>query len=199
MHKPNNYDNTQAAGDFVPLELGGHIMVIKKVEETMSKTGKDMLKISLDTAPEDKQPGYYAEQFRKDIRPEKKWGCVVYQLVYDNEGNTSKGFKTFTTSVEKSNKGFEIPWGDKFAASFTGKKIGAVFGREPYINQKGEEKMSVKCFYFRSVEAIEKGVPIPPDRELRESVSQYPKGATAIGDGFMNIPDGVEDDGLPFN
>ena len=51
MHKPNNYDNTQAAGDFVPLEPGGHIMVIKKVEETTSKTGKDMLKISLDTAP----------------------------------------------------------------------------------------------------------------------------------------------------
>ena len=90
MHKPNNYDNTQAAGDFVPLELGGHIMVIKKVEETTSKTGKDMLKISLDTAPEDKQPGYYAEQFRKDIRPEKKWGCIVYQLVYDNEGNTNR-------------------------------------------------------------------------------------------------------------
>ena len=28
----------------------------------------------------------------------------------------------------------------------------------------------------------------PPDRSDR-----------AIGDGFMNIPDGVEDEGLPFN
>ena len=28
---------------------------------------------------------------------------------------------------------------------------------------------------------------------------QRPEPANAIGDGFMNIPDGVEDEGLPFN
>ena len=59
--------------------------------------------------------------------------------------------------------------------------------------------MFVKCFYFRSVEAVEKGLPIPPDRELKESATQYPKGSTPIGDGFMNIPDDVDDAGLPFN
>ena len=29
--------------------------------------------------------------------------------------------------------------------------------------------------------------------------AERPAPAAAIGDGFMNIPDGVEDDGLPFN
>ena len=29
--------------------------------------------------------------------------------------------------------------------------------------------------------------------------SQRPAPTSAIGDGFMNIPDGVEDEGLPFN
>lgn len=29
--------------------------------------------------------------------------------------------------------------------------------------------------------------------------AERPATASAIGDGFMNIPDGVEDDGLPFN
>ena len=29
--------------------------------------------------------------------------------------------------------------------------------------------------------------------------AQRPAPASAIGDGFMNIPDGVEDEGLPFN
>lgn len=29
--------------------------------------------------------------------------------------------------------------------------------------------------------------------------SQRPTPSSAIGDGFMNIPDGVEDEGLPFN
>ena len=28
---------------------------------------------------------------------------------------------------------------------------------------------------------------------------QKPAPTSAIGDGFMNIPDGVEDEGLPFN
>ncbi len=29
--------------------------------------------------------------------------------------------------------------------------------------------------------------------------AQRPAPSSAIGDGFMNIPDGVEDEGLPFN
>ena len=31
MQKPNNYDTTQAAGEFEPIKLGGHKMVIKQV------------------------------------------------------------------------------------------------------------------------------------------------------------------------
>ena len=31
------------------------------------------------------------------------------------------------------------------------------------------------------------------------ATSQRPAPVGAIGDGFMNIPDGVEDEGLPFN
>lgn len=33
MQKPNNYDTTQAAGEFEPIKLGGHKMVIKQVSE----------------------------------------------------------------------------------------------------------------------------------------------------------------------
>ena len=29
MRKPNNYENTQAQGEFVPVELGGHTLVIR--------------------------------------------------------------------------------------------------------------------------------------------------------------------------
>ena len=29
--------------------------------------------------------------------------------------------------------------------------------------------------------------------------AERPAPSSAIGDGFMNIPDGVEDEGLPFN
>ena len=47
MRKPNNYENTQAQGEFTPVELGGHTLVIKQVEERMSKTNKPMIVVSL--------------------------------------------------------------------------------------------------------------------------------------------------------
>lgn len=196
MQKPNNYDNVQAAGDFIPLDLGGHICIVKQIEEKKSSTGKDMIVISLDTDVSDKQPKYYENQFRNDIRPNKKWGCVVYQLVLDNEGNTNKGLKTFITSVEKSNPGFKVVWGDGFTACFKNKLVGAIFGREEYLNASNEKKMATKCFFFRSVDAIKSGVPIPEDRLLNTSFtsSNQPTGS----DGFMNIPDGIDEE-LPFN
>ena len=73
MQKPNNYDETQAGGEFTPVELGGHKLVIKQVTETKSKSGKDMIVVFFDFAPDDVQPGYFTEQFKNDIRPDKKW------------------------------------------------------------------------------------------------------------------------------
>ena len=195
MNKPNDYDKVQPYGEFTPLELGGHILVIKEVEETKSRAGRDMLMIYLDTAPEDKQPGYYQKQFADDIRPNKKWGCIVYQLFYDSDGATNRGLKTFHTCVEKSNPGFSVKWGSGYADCFKGKKIGGVFGREEYLNQKNEKKFATKCFYFRSVEKIQAGVDVPEDRLLPTNVERTPE----VGqDGFMNIPDGLQEE-LPFN
>lgn len=57
MKKPNNYENTQVQGEFTPVELGGHKLVIKKVEERMSKTNRPMIVVYFDFAPGDKQAG----------------------------------------------------------------------------------------------------------------------------------------------
>lgn len=167
MKKPNNYETTQAYGDFTPLELGGHICKIMKVEETKSKAGNDMIIISLDIAEGD-QKDYFSKQYKADTRENKKWGCIVYQLVEDKDGNTHKGFKTFIKSVEKSNKGFDSDsiWNDDFAGYFKNKLVGGVFGREQYINQNGELKWSTKCVQFRDVETIRKGVEVPEDKYL---------------------------------
>ena len=43
MKKPNNFENTQAQGEFTPVELGGHYLTIKDVTEMQSKNGKDMI------------------------------------------------------------------------------------------------------------------------------------------------------------
>lgn len=192
MIKPADYDRVTAYGEFTPLELGGHICQIMSVEETTSSTGKDMLLISLDTAPQDKQPEYYMEQWKSDDRPGKKWGCRVFQIVLDKEGKTNRGLKTFITAVEKSNPGFQVQWGDGFAACFKGRLVGGVFGREQYQNSYGDLKWSTKCVQFRSVEAIQKGVDVPEDRYLN---GQRPQQNPAAG--FANLPD-ISDGDLPF-
>lgn len=170
MKKPNNYDTTQAQGDYEPLKLGGHVCKIAKLEETKSKAGKDMLKIALDIA-EGEQKDYYKQQFEKDTRNDKKWGCVAYILVEDKDGNTNRAFKTFTESVEKSNGGFAIKWGEDFAKQFKGKFVGGVFGREEYLNSNNESKFSTKCRYFTTIDRVKKGIDAPKDKLLVGSTS----------------------------
>ena len=50
MNKPTAYDTTQAAGEFEPIALGGHKMVIKQVSEKKTQGGLDMLVILFDFA-----------------------------------------------------------------------------------------------------------------------------------------------------
>ena len=180
MLKPNNYDNTQSLGGFTPIELGGHILVIKKIEEVKSKTGKDMIKISLDT-----------DRWKNDTRENKRWGCIVNQLVLDNEGNTSKGFKTFIEVVKSSNQGLTD---DKIFGNFPletnlkGKLVGGVFGREEYLNSYGESKFAIKCTGFRTVQDVRDGKVEAPKDKLLAPTTDYNSGfddVTPTDDGDM--------------
>lgn len=98
MQKPKNYDNTLPYDEQEALELGGHIMRIIKIEETKSKSNRDMIKIYLDTDKSDKQPGYFKRRYDNDSRTEKKWGCIVYQLTEDiKTGDTNRGLVILIT------------------------------------------------------------------------------------------------------
>lgn len=129
MEMPKNYTAVKTSGDFTPVEVGGHHLIIKQVNETMSKTNKKMLVVLFDMATNDKQANYMSEEFKNDIRPEKKWphAGTQYILVEDANGECTKNFKSFMTSFEKSN-GCSAIWGEKFIGQFKNKKIGGVFG-----------------------------------------------------------------------
>lgn len=205
MLKPNNYDSVNAYGDYDPIEIGGHIMVIQNIDESTSRTGKPMLLISLDTAREDAQPGYFMDRWKNDSRPsdKKKWGCIVYQLTEDDHGDCSRGLKSFITSVEESNSGFQVQWGDNFARCFKGKKVGGVFRREQYEDRNGDLKWSTKCFAFRSVQAVIDGIEKPKDKYLGGKKKGYSGGYGGFG-GYSQSEDKQfedlsDDDGtLPF-
>ena len=186
MNKPQGYDDVEVGGgDYTPIELGGHKLIIKAIEE-VRKVYSSYLKVSFDTAPDDRQPNYYAEQYKSDTREQKKWGGVAYLFPTDKEGRTSKTFKQFCTSIERSNNS-QIQWGAGFEASIVGKTVGGIFGEEEYVNAGGEVKTARKLFWWRSAENIA-DAKIPDKRTVDKPEND-----------FTNIPDGVEDDGLPFN
>ena len=57
----------------------------------------------------------------------------------------------------------------------------------------GEVKTARKLFWWRSTEGI-KDADIPKKRTVEKPASAFPTDA----DGFMNIPDGIDEE-LPFN
>ena len=192
INRPQNYDSTPAGGDFTPVELGGHYLEIKQVSEKQSSTGKDMIVVLFDFAANDAQAGYFTEQFRDDIRPDKKWPnqATNYILTEDNEGNCNRSFKTFITCVENSNPGVQLWNGNTLNfLAFKGKKIGGVFGivEEEY---NGERKKKRKLRWFCSNDKVSEAA--IPNEKLLPVTPNYD--ATK---GFENIPD--LDDELPFN
>ena len=187
FEKPAGYDEVQAGGDFTPIELGGHKLIIKAIEEATASTGTKYLKVSFDTAQDDKQPNYYAEQWKKDTRDKKKWGGVAILFPTDQEGKTSKSFKTFCTSIERSNNS-KIQWGAQFEASIVGNAIGGVFGEEEYIGADGNVKTARKLFWWRSTDSVADAA-IPDKRTVENTASS--------GSEFMSVPADLVGE-LPF-
>lgn len=193
MQKPNNFDNT-STGDFTPIELGGHYLTIKQVNETTSKSGKSMIVVLFDFAKEDKQAGYFMESFRNDIRPEKKWpySGTQYILTEDRDGNCSRNFKSFINSVEKSNNGFSTVWGEGFCAQFKNKKVGGVFGEvEDEYNGKVTKKHQLR--WFCNWEKVANAA-VPAAKTLPNTNKTV---AAPSSDGFMALPSGADEE-IPF-
>lgn len=192
MNKPNNYENI-STGDFTPVTPGGHHLIIKQVKEAKSKSGKDMLVVAVDMAPNDSQPKYFSKLFEEDIRPDKKWphAGTIYVVSTDANGQCSRNFKTFITSFEKSN-GVQTTWGDgaAFTNQFAGKKIGGVYGRieEEY---NGERKLRCLHRWFCEDSKVD-SAKAPADKLLDQGAAPVPAGNAPIG--FTP----VEVDEIPF-
>ena len=193
MKKPTGYEEARVFGEYKPLPSDGYVCVIKQVREQYSRNGNPMIVIALDIAEGDYK-GYYEQSYKADTRQDKKWGCNVYQLAEDKDGKCTSGFKTFITSVEKSNPGFQTVWGDLFCSSLKGRLVGGLFGREQYQKNDGSLGWSTKCVSFRSVDTIRNGeFTVPDDKYLDEQRSAAPV-QPVKNNGYVE----VEDDELPF-
>lgn len=124
---------------------------------------------------------------------------MQYILTEDENGNCSRSFKTFITCVEHSNTGFIAQWGDNFGAQFKNKLIGGVFGPQmDYYDGKEREKRILR--WFISTDKV-KDAPVPEMSETqsyKNHIKGYHPNSTPAGDGFMNIPDEIDEE-LPFS
>lgn len=203
MQKPNGFDEAKEFGNFTPIDLGGHYATIKQVTETTSSTGKPMVVVLFDFCSPDKQVGYFADQFQKSNKEDKKWPYAgsVYLMVYDwsDPNKTSKNFKTFCTSYEHSNN-TTISWGgNAWAQQFKGKRIGVVFG-EVENEYDGKISMRRNPRWFCSWDNV-KTANIPNPKYLNGQGPATPpadqQSVQASVDSFVNVEDNLEDE-IPF-
>ena len=173
IKKPSNYDNVEVMEfDFTPIELGAHKGIIMKAEEyTSPQSGKTSLKVSVDTAKDDKQPEYFKKQYENDNRIDKRWSnSAIKYIPLGEEENQVKMLKSFITAYENSNN-CQFDW-NKDWEQLTGKKIGIVFGMEEYENQAGELKTVNKLREFRSIDKID-NIKIPKVKLLDNTYVDY--------------------------
>ena len=196
MQKPNNYENTQAGGDYIPVELGGHYAVIKNVSERETKNGDPMVVVSIDFDKKDEQAGYFTEQFKKDVRPDKKYpNQAVNYITTEYSGACTKAFKSFMKAFCDSNGITEdkIKWGNDFATQFKNKKIGVVFGNVEELYQ-GEVKTRRKIRWFCDYAKVPEQT-TPADKLL--DAKDKPAAPVTDENGFMSIPEGTDEE-IPF-
>lgn len=180
MRKFNDYDTTTVNEFGEKLKLGGHICKVleAKVESGNSqKDGKpyEMLAIKFDIEEPDEQAGFYNKKFVQDAQRDAmsaKWkGYYRLSVPDDNsEDFIKKAFKTFTTSIEKSNPGYIWNWEE---STLVGKKFGGIFGYEEFVlPTTGETILLTKIRFARSTEKIEEA-PIPKVKLLDKTYVDY--------------------------
>ena len=67
-----------------------------------------------------------------------------------------------------------------------------------YVNKEGQKVYTTEVLLDDQEFADGKGAGVGSSQATGQP-QQRPNPSNAIGDGFVNIPDGVEDEGLPFN
>ena len=97
-------------------------------------------------------------------------------------------------AFETSNEGYHWNWDEK---TLKGKIIGGLFNNKEY-DFEGRHGFFTNCHSLMDVQRIRNGkFTIPKDTLLKTGRNTYPAGATQGADGFMNIPDEIDEE-LPF-
>lgn len=184
FRKPKDYDNVRV-GEPKILPAGGYICKILNAEETTSRNGKPMLKVSFDI-DEGKFKGYFRDLFKgwkenSDDPATVKWPFTgtKWVMFYNSEGKTNRDFKSFCTALEDS--GTKVWINDTFDVNgLKGATLGILFRREEHEYNNARSWRTVPVG-FRSVKTIEEGnFNVPEDKPLPEKILTETDSFTAL-------------------
>lgn len=188
----NNYDAVKAYTETQQLPKGGYVLKVLAAElETTSKGGY-AVKISFDVA-EGLFKDFFKVQYKENTSEDKKWkGVTRIYIPSDSDPEwAQRRFKTTMGAFEDSNEGFHFAWDE---TKLKGLLIGGVFNLKEW-EYEGKTGWATHFKSFYSVDAIRnEKFKIPEDEPLK-TTEETP---STINAGFMQIPDGPEDEGLPF-
>ena len=218
MKKFSGYKETEVH-DFIQydkLNLGPHYCKITDVREiTMQgQSGPySFLQVNIDTTDKDAQPQFYLKRYKQDVDQDAqtaKWRGVYRVFIPDDDGSEKDNkkkemFKSFITTIEKSNPGYDwekTNWDEK---TLIGKQFIGVFALKEFQNDMGKVITFTECRFVRSLENDIEKIPIPKVRLLDGTLMEYEdylereeNQKEQEGKFKENVIDEDDDDSLPF-
>ena len=183
------------------LPAGGYVVQIKNVEyqDNSAKGYGDVIVLSFDIA-EGEYKDYYAQNYRNQQGEDKKWKGTYRVRVPKDDGSeqdnwAQRRLKTDISAFEESNSGYHWDWQEQ---GLKGKLVGIVFNNKEWGMETANGYRSgwfTNAHHLISAENARNGkFKLPADQLLKNKPEDLQE-----SDGWMNIPDGVDSDALPFN
>ncbi|MBE5878244.1 MAG: hypothetical protein E7290_15345 [Lachnospiraceae bacterium] len=199
MKPVKGYAEAQTYTETERLPVGGYILKILdvKIEDNSSKGYNDKLILSFDIV-EGEFKDFFKNNYKQQSGEDKKWkGTFRIVVPSDNDPKEDewkmRRFKTIMSDFEESNAGFHFDWDEQ---KLKGKLIGGIFNNKEY-DFNGRHGFYTQCKVLTAVEKIRTGKFAIPEDDLLKNGTNNTSQTRPDADGFMNIPDGIDEE-LPF-
>ena len=155
MQKPQGYETaeTKEYQGFNSPTPGAYILGIISAEVTQSKSGNNMLVLSLDIAD-----GEFKGHYR---RKQEQFGgnkLLKHRRVVDTEKSLPY-FKGDIKAIENSNLGFKFDFDER---KLKGKLVGGMLGEKEFEGRDGEIATTLELSFLCSVDKVRSGELKPP-------------------------------------
>lgn len=195
INRFNDYTTTKSYSDTQQLPKGGYVAIIKNAEVCSNSYGQ-YVRLYLDIV-EGEFAGYFTNDYKSQTSEDKKWrGNYILNVPNDDgserDGWTKRRFKTCIEAIEESNPGYHFDWDEQ---KFKNKRVGILVNEREYLGNDGSIRKTYNIAALTSEEHIKTGkFTLPKDR----LIDRPRQSSATTTDEFIAVPDGAEDDGLPF-